>query len=237
MFIKSVTIFTFFCFLTIKAHSQNIILTNPNNEKIEQEEFCKIVLNFDNDTTLIVELINSQFYIDSTLFNNIIDIKIILPIGQAYHNQFLKNQLLDNDTIIVNQSWVVARQTPRLFIDLEDKTDSLQTSQLWFGEWLNQNMNVVNGISFEVMNTDTLLSSDKLRVTKMVQEYCKRIGYSEFSDQIKFTDKPYTTGQEDEFIEGTIITPAFIESQNTPFMKSIANKYRLVIVIIVDWNY
>jgi hypothetical protein len=87
-----------------------------------------------------------------------------------------------------------------------------------------------------VYNSFPLEESDKARVKEVIKEYCKRIGHEELSSRIEFKDEPYISSQTDHFNEDTLMDKDFIEGQNTLSMKEIAQKYSLVVILIIDWG-
>lgn len=234
MSVKWFIIFVTVCF-KIDALAQNVTVVNQNIEDIESSS-TRVKLIFDNDSVTEVSLNNGIFHLDSNLCRNFVDIYITPIFGQPYHNQYLRDQLKFIDTIKINQTQWIRRQTPRLFLGTDVILDSLFIDVLWISEWLNERNDAVNGISFWVNNSSALENSDKKRVKKVIHEYCERIGHKEYSKNIDFRNTPYITGQDDHFNEGTLITEEFIEGQNTAFMMSVAEKYSLVVTIIIDWN-
>lgn len=235
MIVKWFIILAFFFFQS-ETQAQNIVVLSQSGGEIETELPIYIALNFDNDTTIVMVLDNGSFHLDSNLCSVFVDIEIDPIFGQPYHNQYLRSQLASIDTIVVNQTRMIKSQTPRLLFREDKNMDSIFVEQLWIGNWLQENKETTNGISFWIYNADTLKNSDRKFTEKLIHEYCKRVNLEEFANEIVFKDEPYTTGQDDHFNDGTLIDRIFIEDQNTPFMKTIAEKYTLVVVVIIDWN-
>lgn len=229
-------IFVLIYFSNLEVQAQYVVITNQNDIPIESEISLRVTLNYDNDTIIKLNLKDSQLYIDTNLCKSIVDLEIDPVFGQVYKNQFLCSQLKSIDTIIINQTMMIKGQTPRLLLGLERNLDSIFVDQLWMGEWLKEYKDVADGISFWVNNSDSLNSSDKKRITEVIQKYCSQIGREEFAKKIEYKNEPYTTGQEDFFNDGTVISREFIENQNTNFMKNIAEKYSLVVVVVINWN-
>lgn len=233
MTVYKIILFLLICF-SCEVKAQDVVVVNQTIEEIES--YMRVKLIFDNDSVTQFELTNGTFHLDSNACLNIVDITITPIYGQPYHNQYRRDQLKFLDTIKVNQTRMIRRQTPRLFLGTDEILDSILIDQSWFGDWLDDRSPVVNGISFWVNNSSALKNSDKRKVKKVVRAYCDSIGHKEFSTKIEFKNTPYVTGQDDYFNEGTVVTDEFIQGQNTPFMMNIAQQYALVVSVIIDWK-
>jgi len=225
-------------FFGLFVSAQQVVVFNENTEELFREEYVNITITYDTDSVVKIDLVDGTFYIDSNLCNEFVDIKIDPTFGQIYHNQFLRKQLQFLDTIVINQTTLIARQTPRLLIGCgEEELDSIFQNKLWFKDWLKVNSEMIKGIYFWVYNTDPMRSADKKRAKKVIQEYCSLIDQEEFAKKVEFKKMPYVTDQDDSIYEGTVITRKFIQEQNTEEMTRIAEKYSLTIALIIDWGY
>lgn len=220
---------------TFQSLAQEITLVRMDGSVIENSHTFDVEITYDSDSSVQFALKDSKIHIDSSLCKEIVKIRISIPIGQSFYNEYLCGQIQNTDTIIVNQTHEIRSQTPRLYLggDLEE---TVFNDQFWIGEWLAEHPDLAKGILFKVYNTDRLSSKNKRKIRKYITEYCNRIGRPEFANRVETVGKPYTTGQQDDFNEGTVVTRQFIKSQNTNSMKRIAEKYSLVVVVDIDWN-
>ena len=160
----------------------------------------------------------------------------IITLIKDYYNQYYCQQFKVLDTIQLSDRKIIRRQTPRLFFGDGFENDSMFMNQLWIKDWLSENDEIINGISFMVNSSEKLTAKEKLLVRKGIANYCHLIDKDEFKDLVVFKDECYTTGQGDLFNEGTVVTRSFIDQQNTIEMKAKAEKYSIVVTVLIDWK-
>ncbi len=82
-----------------------------------------------------------------------------------------------------------------------------------------------------VFDRNELLDMFRIKTT-----FCKEAEVDEKSIHLIDKKLPYSTTKFDFFNPGTLISEAFIQTQNTPWMKAKAEEYSLVLVVEIVWS-
>jgi hypothetical protein len=228
--------FIFLLLLNNVVFAQSITLVDLNNEILPTNFNYKIAIKVDKKSSYSLISDESVVLIPEITCDSLIEVIIEGPRIKSFYNQYYCEQFNVLDTIQLSDRKVIKSQTPRLFLGNRIENDSLLTDQLWLKDWLFENDEAVNGISFLVNSSEKLTSKEKRLVKNTVKRYCQLIGKEEFKDKIVFKNAPYISGQEDLFLEGNTVTRRFIENQNTYEMKCKAEKYSLVVTVLIDWK-
>jgi len=234
--LKQFTLLFLLLFNVNPGFSQNLVLVDNKNEVFPFEYNYLVTLTIDKKTSISLKSKNSVFTIPDMNCDTLVEITIEGPFVQTYYNQYYCHQLVFLDTIQLGDRRMIKGQTPRLYLGDGFENDSIFTNQLWLKDWLKEYDDVANGISFMVNNAEKLTSKEKRLIRKSIAEYCLLIDKEEFKDLIEFKNECYTAGQEDLFNEGTKVTRDFIDNQNTNEMKEKAEKYSIVVSVLIDWK-
>lgn len=221
----------FFTILSF-SFSQVIVVVDQNGEKLENQSFfVKIVI--DNDSTITFN--TDKFNVSRDLCDDLAEIYIAGDFVQTYVNQYLPTQFKLLDTIRVYQSRNIAHTSPILLIDIKQEIDSILLYDLGFSSTLKQ-IGLPFTLTFNVFHADRITKKEKKFIEKVKKTYCGYLGID--CEKIKLIDenKAYVSVQQDFFSKGTIITRDFINSQNTYWMKEQAEKYKLVMWLMINWE-
>ncbi len=216
--------------------AQTIVLVDLNNKILPIEYNYLVTITVDRKTTISLNANKSFVTIPEISCDSLIEVEIEGQFIKHYYNQYYCQQFKLLDTIQLSDRKMIRSQTPRLFLGNGFDNDSIFTDQLWLKDWLSEYDDAVNGISFLVNSSEKLTVKEERLVRKAINKYCHLIGKDEFKDLVVFKNECYTTGQEDLFNEGTIVTRSFIDNQNTIEMKGRAEKYSVVVSILIDWK-
>lgn len=214
------------------SRGQNITIVNQFNELINTR-YMTASIRIDNDTVVSYQIDQGKLHLDSNRCDSIADIVIKGYKLQTYHNQYLPDQFRLLDTIRLNQPYVHSVRFPVFLLGNRMEMDTILKDQQWLSEWLAEYFPQAT-ISMDIYNTDKLSLRDRRFIRKVKRTYCELIGFDPDAVKINYTGIPYSTGQQDLFNEGTVMSRSFIESQNTPWMRSQAENYAIAIHVIVN---
>ncbi|MFN5418232.1 MAG: hypothetical protein ACK5B9_14335 [Flavobacteriia bacterium] len=227
-FLTTFVFFTVFSF----AFSQEIVVVDQNGEKLEKQSFF-VEIVIDNDSTITFN--TDRFNVSRDFCDDLAEINIAGDFVQTYVNQYLPNQFKLLDTIRVYQSRYIAHTSPILLIDITQEIDSILQYDLGFSSTLKQ-IGLPYTLSFKVFNTNRITKKEKKFIEKVKKTYCDYLGIDDETIKLIYEDKAYISVQQDFFSRGTIITRDFINSQNTSWMKGQAEKYKLVMWLMINWE-
>lgn len=160
----------------------------------------------------------------------------VSEIRQPYYNEFRCDQLASIDTIRVNEMHYFLDENPHVLLGDRSSDETAFQDQLWWGDFLREYKHAIEESGFRVYSCDSLTTEDRAYVLQMVERYCQLQEIPFSAEEVTFLSECYTAGQSDQFNQGTIMTEAFIASQNTPFMQKRAEKYRIVVVPFLRWG-
>lgn len=231
---RLILILAFFTSLSF-SFSQEIIIVDQNGRKFNGPNKVFVEIKIDNDSILKFILPKDKIVAERKSCDSLAEIKIYGYLTQNFYNQYSPKQLKLVDTIQIYHSQIIANPTPVFLIDINQNIDSIIKYNLYFKDYIKQ-IGLPYNISFSVFNSDKITKSEKKFIEEVKKTYCEQIGIE--SDKIKliFENKSYTTYQTDFFSCGTIITHDFINAQNTPWMKEQAEKYKLVMQLMINWE-
>lgn len=224
--------------LLIQNHvsAQTIVLVDINNNILPTEYNYFVNITVDKKKTISLIANKSVVTIPDITCDSLIEVEIEGQFVKHYYNQYYCQQFKFLDTIQLSDRKMIRSQTPRLFLGNGFDNDSIFIDQLWLQDWLSEYKDVVHGISFMVNSSEKLTAKEQRLIRQAINHYCHLIGKDEFKDLVVYKDECYTTGQEDLFKEGTLVTRSFIDNQNTIEMKEKAEKYSIVVTVLIDWN-
>ncbi len=216
--------------------AQSIVLVDINNKILPTEYDYFVTITVDKKNIISLKANNSVINLPELTCDSLIEIEIKGGLTKRYYNQFYCQQFKSIDTIQLSDRKTIKSQTPRLFLGNGFENDSIFMDQLWLKDWLTENDDVVDGISFMVNSSDKLTTKEQKLIRKLIARYCHLIDKEKFKDLVVFKNECYITGQEDLFNEGTEVTRSFIDNQNTIEMKDKAEKYSIVVTVLIDWK-
>ncbi len=230
-FLTTFVFFTVFSF----AFSQEIVVVDQNGEKFNGPNELFVEIKIDNDSTLKFILPKEKIIIKGKGCDSLAEIKITGYLTQDYYNQYTPEQFKLVDTIQIYHSQIIANPTPIFLLDINEKIDSIIKNNLQFKDYFKQ-IGLPYTLSFNVFNADRITKKEKKFIEKVKKTYCDYLGIDNEKIKLIYENKSYVSVQQDFFTKGTIITRDFINSQNTSWMKDQAEKYKLVMWLMINWE-
>lgn len=215
---------------------QEIVFVNQRDELFTNDRAI-VKVRIDGGKPVGMRLSKGKIPVDRAGCDTVAAITVEGYLVQSYHNQYTPAQFAEIDTVRLVQRFNITHQLPVLRLGTKAPADSVVKGSEWFLKIVKDLQYTEKQISLVVYNTEPLTPEDKEYIALIKIAYCKSIGMNERQVKIVYKQKPYTTGQEDFFNEGSIVTKDFITSQNTDWMQMQAQRYGIVMQVeVAGWN-
>lgn len=229
----------YFCifYFPFSGFSQELVFVNGNSDFREGTEI-HITLQADKKEAIEFNTKTGKINLNSFSFDSIVTLKASGLMIHEYTNQYFPKQFRQLDTIILYQNSIIYETTPRFFLKKDYDLDScIRNNTEWFKAFLDDST-MDSTFVFEIYHSNSLSKKDKSQIQDIKTLFCKELDIPEKNIQLIDKRVPYTTERFDFFNPKTLVSKSFINQQNTPWMKSKAEEYSLVLVVEIIWkNY
>ncbi len=231
---KSIVLIILFFWSSVYSFSQELIFVNQNGV-FEAGTEMRIDLQLDNKAPLELITKNKKINLSSFSFDSIATLTVNGPFIHEYINQYTPEQFKKLDTIVLFQQRRIFGPTPRIFPKMNHDLDSAINFEAGILRSFIDESIIESTFSINIYHTYPLSKEDFLQIQEIKTKLCKEVGVDEKKITLIDKEAPFSTERLDFFNPGTVILPAFIKEQNTFWMKSKAEDYRLVLKIEVMW--